>query len=481
MSVKSGFFNSIGNDRLYNAIDMGKQFDGLIHDGVFATLGDHMMVTAKGGYRITVGTGKAWFNHTWTIVDSVYGLTLEPADSILKRIDIVVLEVNNSDQVRANSIKILKGAPSANPVRPTMIRSDRVNQYPLAFIDIPNGISSISQANITNAIGSSDCPFVTAVNQSVTVDELVQQWKYQFDDFMKTNADAFRAWQEAEKQSFDDWERAVQFEFEEWRNNQKHDFDEWWAGIIDLLVGVPVAEHAVRILQIEKDIAELNRHVDTFEDYGQHYYQTLDYEPHRVQVKNGSYGDLNANEYLVPGTYTFSDHNALKNTNHAPCHAICSGSMKVYDPGGNSVAAITAALTNSALDFRIVQELEYNQEVYIKFIRHVVQTNGSRTFSKWKSISEDISKKNVNVETGNWVASGIDKMPYKANIQVNGIDSGWYADVYFDKNAILSEKLAGFTDTDVNTVIIYAREPINASIPLIIAHHGYFLDSEVIK
>ena len=36
MGQKSGFFNSVNGDRRYNAEDIGRMFDGIIRDGVFA-------------------------------------------------------------------------------------------------------------------------------------------------------------------------------------------------------------------------------------------------------------------------------------------------------------------------------------------------------------------------------------------------------------------------------------------------------------
>ena len=39
MSVSSGFFNSLNGDRKYNAAQMSAIFDGLIIDGVFASIG----------------------------------------------------------------------------------------------------------------------------------------------------------------------------------------------------------------------------------------------------------------------------------------------------------------------------------------------------------------------------------------------------------------------------------------------------------
>lgn len=52
MSVSSGFFNSLNGDRKYNAAQMSAIFDGLIIDGVFASIGTAFAVKAAGrSYR----------------------------------------------------------------------------------------------------------------------------------------------------------------------------------------------------------------------------------------------------------------------------------------------------------------------------------------------------------------------------------------------------------------------------------------------
>ena len=77
-------------------------------------------------------------------------LTLESSDVLLNRIDAVVLEINNDSDVRKNTIKILKGTPASNPVKPSLIKSEMVNQYPLAYITIGKGVLSISPVSYTH-------------------------------------------------------------------------------------------------------------------------------------------------------------------------------------------------------------------------------------------------------------------------------------------------------------------------------------------
>lgn len=122
MAVTYGFYNSSNGDRKYNAIQMSSIFDGLIKDGIFMSIGTSMMVVATGeGMMLNVGIGRAWFDHTWTLNDAPLPLTPDQSEILMNRIDMVVLDVDQREAVRANDIIIVKGTPSSNPVAPSLI------------------------------------------------------------------------------------------------------------------------------------------------------------------------------------------------------------------------------------------------------------------------------------------------------------------------------------------------------------------------
>lgn len=198
MSLTYGFYNSVNGDRKYNSVQMASIFDGIIKDGVFATEGSAMAVTADSGLTVKVGTGRAWFNHTWTLNDAIYLVTAEASELLLDRIDAVVLEINSSEEVRANNIKIIKGTPSSNPVKPQMVDNEHVHQHPLCYIYRTANSTEITQADITNAIGTTECPFVTGVLSVVTIDDFIAQWSAEF-----------KQWSDAEKEEFTTWFESV--------------------------------------------------------------------------------------------------------------------------------------------------------------------------------------------------------------------------------------------------------------------------------
>lgn len=185
MAFTCGFFNSENGDRKYNAEQMSAIFDGIIADGVFTTIGDHMAVSAGTGMQVLVGTGKAWFDHTWNVNDAAYPLAIAASDVTLSRIDAIVLETNHSDSVRLNKLRVVQGTVASSPVKPTLTNSEKVHQHPLAWVTVAPGVTQIAASAIENAIGTSACPFVTGVIETTTIDDLFNQWNGEFDEWFE--------------------------------------------------------------------------------------------------------------------------------------------------------------------------------------------------------------------------------------------------------------------------------------------------------
>ena len=181
MSVTYGFYNAKDHDRQYDAVQLSSIFDGLINDGIYATIGDAFVITAGSNMSVTVGTGRAWFNHTWTYNDAKLILTIPNSEVLMDRYDAVVLETNDADDVRANSIKVISGVAESSPKKPDLTNDTHTHQYPLAYIKVPANSTSVSQANIENCIGTSACPFVTGIVDTIDATTLFKQWNSEFD------------------------------------------------------------------------------------------------------------------------------------------------------------------------------------------------------------------------------------------------------------------------------------------------------------
>ena len=241
MSISCGFYNSVNGDRLYYSSDFSNMFDGLIIDGVFASIGTAFSVKAAGGLTVNIGTGKAWFNHTWTINDSIMPMTAPDSDVLLDRIDAIVLEVNSSESVRDNTIKFITGTPASTPVRPILKNEVYVHQYPLCYIYRERGSSEISQSNITSMIGSESTPFVTGILQTVSLDELLGQWQDELDQFVNDRSVEFSEWfnqmkedLQSEQALLDQWIETEQSDFLTWYNQMKDQLSEDAAGNLQL-------------------------------------------------------------------------------------------------------------------------------------------------------------------------------------------------------------------------------------------------------
>lgn len=185
MAFTCGFFNSENGDRKYNAEQMSAIFDGIIADGVFTTIGDHMAVSAGTGMQVLVGTGKAWFDHTWNVNDAAYPLTIAASDVTLSRIDAIVLETNHSDSVRLNKLRVVQGTVASSPAKPTLTNSEKVHQHPLAWVTVKPGVTQIAASAIENAVGTSACPFVTGIIATTSIDDLFNQWNGEFDEWFE--------------------------------------------------------------------------------------------------------------------------------------------------------------------------------------------------------------------------------------------------------------------------------------------------------
>ncbi|WP_418374350.1 hypothetical protein [Agathobacter sp.] len=231
MSFASGFFNSVDHDRLYDATDISRLFDGLIRDGIFASIGDCLVVKQSNQMNVTVGTGRAWFNHTWSYNDALYPVTIPPSEILMDRIDAIVLEINSVEAVRANSIKLIKGTPASTPTKPALTNTKEVHQYPLAYVTVGKEVTSIRQADIENCVGTSVCPFVTGILEVISIEQLIPQWKDILNRFVEENTANFNTWMNGEKQDYQAWLTAAKKEITDWQATSKSDYQKWYDSI----------------------------------------------------------------------------------------------------------------------------------------------------------------------------------------------------------------------------------------------------------
>lgn len=198
MSITSGFYDSLNGDRKYNAKQMSDIFNGIINDGVFA-VGEAFATKAASGNVVTVDTGRAWFNSTWVYNDAIISLNIPArSSSAYDLVDLLVLEVNHSADVRAASVKFVeqyiytdttvtdltqrRTAAIDAAIDKQLTNSLDVHQYPIAAVyRLAGTTDDVTQEDITYLVGSSSCPMVTGIIDVMTIDNIVAQWQNQFD------------------------------------------------------------------------------------------------------------------------------------------------------------------------------------------------------------------------------------------------------------------------------------------------------------
>lgn len=257
MAVTSGFFNSINGDRKYNSLQMGEMFDGIILDGVFATIFNQFKVKPHEGMSISVDTGRAHFEHTWIKNDSLMIIEVPEAEILYDRIDAVVIEVDHKDAVRNDDIKYIKGTPSGTPIKPVLSNGqDMVWQFPLSYLRIQSGSTSIEEEDITNTVGTSECPFVTGPLSVVDVDLFISELRGQWSKWYSENTLAY-------SNQWNNWYNTN-------TNQYNYDFNNWFSQLQVLLAGDVAANLANEILKLKNDLITIVRDgvlVDTLYDY----------------------------------------------------------------------------------------------------------------------------------------------------------------------------------------------------------------------
>lgn len=180
----SGFFNSVNGDRVYNAQQMSTIFEGLITDGVYASVGNKMAVQPNNGMTIQIASGRGWFAKHWVNNDSEFLITLEASDVTLNRYCAVCVRVDESDSVRNAEIYLKYSDYATAPVKPTMTRTETVKEYCLAYVYIKAGAKAITAADIEDTRGNNNlCGWVTGLIEQLSTTTMFEQWQAIFSDW----------------------------------------------------------------------------------------------------------------------------------------------------------------------------------------------------------------------------------------------------------------------------------------------------------
>lgn len=163
---KSGFFNSSGGDRVYNASDFAAYFGKLVTNGIFYATATNLQVTVAAGMKVAVLAGSAWINgYAYENTDALE-LELATANGVNPRIDRVV--VRWSAVGREIRLAVLTGVASVSPLAPELTRNNDVYELGIADIAVAKGVVTITAGSITDTrLNTTLCGLVNSLVSAV--------------------------------------------------------------------------------------------------------------------------------------------------------------------------------------------------------------------------------------------------------------------------------------------------------------------------
>lgn len=182
----SGFFNSVNGDRLYNADQLSRIFEGLITDGVYEAVGDKMAVQPSADMTIQIASGRGWCKKHWFENDTAYQLTLEEADVTLNRWCAVCIRADETDSVRDVKPILKYSEYATTPVKPTPTNTETVKELILAYVYIKAGATEIKAGDITDTRADEAlCGWVTGLIEQIKSATLFEQFTAIFTEWFE--------------------------------------------------------------------------------------------------------------------------------------------------------------------------------------------------------------------------------------------------------------------------------------------------------
>lgn len=145
---KSGFFNSSGGDRIYDATDFAAYFGSLVSNGIFYANITNLQVTPASGMTVSIAPGSAWINGYRYENTEALNKTLSTAHGSFPRIDRIVVRWSLLE--RSIVTAVLTGTAAASPSAPALTRNTNIYELCLAEILVPQAATSIVIGNITD-------------------------------------------------------------------------------------------------------------------------------------------------------------------------------------------------------------------------------------------------------------------------------------------------------------------------------------------
>ncbi|EPY2274475.1 hypothetical protein ACXAUS_003374 [Clostridium sporogenes] len=276
---KSFVFNSINGDRKYKAEDFASYFASFIGNGVFPNPATGLQVIDNNNMSVTVQAGKGWINGYYYQNTGDFILKIDVADSLLNRIDRVVLRLDFN--TRKVNLFIKKGIFASSPVAPSLQRDADMYELGIADIYVRAGVISIIQSNITDLrLNSNVCGIVHGVVEQVDTTAIFNQFQSWYSQTKEAYDKDIAMWTKEKKEAFDKWyienTKAFINEFNTWYNTNtkqwekdfttwfkntevwEKQFTDWFATIKNALDGDIAAKLTVKTIELEEKINTLS-------------------------------------------------------------------------------------------------------------------------------------------------------------------------------------------------------------------------------
>ena len=234
MAIRSGFFNDVNDDRVYDAKDFADYFASFIGNGVFPTPSTGLQLFENGNMTTVLKAGKAWINGYYVHNDSDHIFIHDMADGLLKRIDRIVAQYSTAD--RTINILMKKGMLGSNPVAPALLRNADFYELVLADVVISNGLTQITQANIIDQrLNTSLCGIAHGLVNQVDTTTIFNQYQSWFEDYSETKANEFTVWSSNLANELENWINGQETDFISWREFEQNKFLSWFSTIKEIL------------------------------------------------------------------------------------------------------------------------------------------------------------------------------------------------------------------------------------------------------
>lgn len=185
------FWDSESGDRTYSAASFEYWLKKFFTSGVFN--GD-LQVNASSGMTLEIEPGYANVDGKVKFWNGSFTLTLSAANSTYPRIDTIVITRDNVN--RQIVCEVVTGTYSGDAPQPTApVRNSEIYQLVLAQIYVGNGVTEITQSNITDTrMDGNLCGYITGTVEEIDFTQITAQFEAFLEDFEENNYEAFDAW-----------------------------------------------------------------------------------------------------------------------------------------------------------------------------------------------------------------------------------------------------------------------------------------------